>query len=183
MQQSGRAGGAQWDGNGSVSIKVSKWNIAVLHSGLEPQGEQELHTHTHIHAWTHTYTVRSMQSPLSQLLYCDLASERNGEKQTTDADYERVNSKARRLFRHTRVHRHVCALALTHSCSVHYTFTHMGNNEITKIILSEIRNPLHFHGWCPLHVNSMRRGGKPTLPPRALSFSPLAFLDAEIKPV
>lgn len=62
----------------------------------------------------------------------------------------------------------VFILALTHSCSVHYTSIHMGNNEITEIVLSEKnkkikKNLLHFHGWCPVHVNSVRRGAKPTL--------------------
>ena len=43
----------------------------------------------------------------------------------------------------------------------------MGNNEITEIILLEKGNPLHSRGWCPVHVNSVRRGAKPTVPPRA----------------
>lgn len=55
MQQSDRASRAQWDGNGLVSIKVSKWNIAVLHSGLEPQGESGIHTH--MQADIHTPTL------------------------------------------------------------------------------------------------------------------------------
>lgn len=34
----------------------------------------------------------------------------------------------------------------THSCAAHYTFTHMGNIEITEIILIKKGNLLHFHG-------------------------------------
>lgn len=65
MQQSGRASGAQWDGNGSVSIKVSKWNIAVLHSGLESRGEsgiQHTHTDTHLRCKVNTITAESKPS-------------------------------------------------------------------------------------------------------------------------
>lgn len=67
MQQSGGASRAQWGGNGSVSIKVSKWNIAVLHSGLEPRGESGIHTcmharrdtHLHLHRKVNTITAES----------------------------------------------------------------------------------------------------------------------------
>lgn len=77
---------------------------------------------------------------------------------------ETVNYCAGGLLRRIQVHSCVCVLALTRSCSVHITSSHMGNNEITKIILLEKENPLHFHAWCPLHVNTMRQGAKPTPP-------------------
>lgn len=77
--------------------------------------------------------------------------------------HETVNYCAGGLWRRVQVHSCVCVLALTHSCSVHITSNHMGNNEITKISLLEKENPLHFHAWCPVHVNTMRQGAKPTL--------------------
>lgn len=61
MQQSDGASRAQWDGNGLVSIKMSKWNIAALHSGLEPRGESGMHadgqTCTHLHSYCKVNTI------------------------------------------------------------------------------------------------------------------------------
>lgn len=50
-----------------MSIKVSKWNIAVLHSGLEPQGESSIqHTHTVTHTYLHSKvnTITAESTPI-----------------------------------------------------------------------------------------------------------------------
>lgn len=55
------------------------------------------------------------------------------DRETTETTGEAVNYWARGLLRHNRVHSYVCVLALTHSCSVHITSIHMGNNKISLL--------------------------------------------------
>lgn len=45
-----------------MSIKVSKWNIAVLHSGLEPRGDSGTQ---HTHARTHDTHLRCEVSAIA----------------------------------------------------------------------------------------------------------------------
>ncbi len=70
----------------------------------------------------------------------------------------------------------VCVLALTHTQLLHYTSSHMGNNEITKIILSEKEIRCIFMAGALCMLTAWRQGAEPTLPPRAFLSLSLLFL-------
>lgn len=138
-------------------------------------------THTQTHADTHHRQVRTINAESNPIRDRVRLVESSWEikTETTETTGEAVNYWARGLLRHNRVHSYVCVLALTHSCSVHITSIHTGNN---KISLLENEMCCIFMAGAPCMLTAWgEEQNQLSLHAPTIFLSFLALLDAKIR--